>query len=113
MPIRLQVGDSFFGAAHIKLRHGVWLQRHQPDGCVATFVHKKLSTSGKILLLEEPNKIGLALTLTPNSALILRNIGDFFSITTIYYKKSGLEGEYVGRYTGYKWAKSPYIERRR
>ncbi|HHG1967397.1 TPA: hypothetical protein ACPUR9_005335, partial [Klebsiella pneumoniae] len=59
------------------------------------------------------NKIGLALTLNPNSALILRNIGDFFSITTVYYKKSGLEGEVVGRYTGYQWATSPHIERRR
>ncbi|MDK1905266.1 hypothetical protein [Klebsiella sp. K4-170] len=113
MPIRLQVGDGYFGSTHITARHGKWLERYQPDGCVATFVHKKLSTSGKILLLEEKNKIGLALTLNPNSALILRNIGDFFSITTLYYRKSGLEGDVIGRYTGYEWATSPYIERRR
>jgi len=113
MPIRLQVGDGRFGSTHITARHGKWLQRYQPDGCVATFVHKKLSTSGKILLLEEKDKVGLALTLNPDSALILRNIGDFFSIITIYYKKSGLIGEEIGRYTGYKWATAPHIERRR
>nr|MDK8030697.1 hypothetical protein [Klebsiella oxytoca] len=70
-------------------------------------------TSGKILLLEEQGKIGLALRLNPDSALILKNIGDFFSVTTIYYKRSGLQGEEIGRYTGSSWATSPFIDRKR
>ncbi|MGM7935658.1 hypothetical protein [Yersinia enterocolitica] len=113
MPIRLQVGDGRFGSTHITARHGKWMQKYQSDGCVATFVHKRLSTSGRIVLLDEENKIGLALTLTPNSSIILRNIGDFFSVITIYYRQNALEGDLVGRYTGYKWATSPYIDRRR
>ena len=113
MPIRLQVGNGYFGSTHITARHGKWLQRYQPDGCVATFIHKKLSTSGKILLLEEQDKIGLALRLNPDSALILKNIGDFFSVTTIYYKRSGLQGNEIGRYTGSLWATSPFIDRKR
>jgi hypothetical protein len=113
MPIRLQVGDGRFGSTHITARHGKWMQRYQPDGCVATFIHKKLSSSGKIIQLVEDNKIGLALTLTPNASLILRNIGDFFSVTTIYYRSSPLEGDVIARYTGYQWAITPYIEKRR
>ena len=113
MPIRLQVGNGYFGSTHITARHGKWLQRYQPDGCVATFIHKKLSTSGKILLLEDQDKIGLALRLNPDSALILKNIGDFFSVTTIYYKRSGLQGDEIGRYTGSSWATSPFIDRKR
>lgn len=113
MPIRLQLGDGRFGSTHITARHGKWLEQHQPGGCVATFVHRKLSTSGKILVLEEADKIGLALTLTPQAAIILRKVTDFFSITTIYFKKGGLVGEEVGRYKGYEWATSPYREMRR
>ena len=37
MPIRLQVGNGYFGSTHITARHGKWLERYQPDGCVATF----------------------------------------------------------------------------
>lgn len=114
MPIRLQYGDGYFGSTHITARHGKWLQRYQPNGCVATFVHKKLSTSGKILLLEqEQKKIGLALTLSPSSALILSKQKNFFSVTTIYYKNK-LEGEDINaRYLGYLWATSPYVQTQR
>lgn len=114
MPICLQVGNGYFGSTHITARHGRWLQRHQPDGCVATFIHKKLSSSGKIILLEEKNKIGLALRVTPDSTIILTKVDDFFSVTTVYYKRSPLEGsELATRYTGFKWATSPFINMRR
>ena len=109
--IVLQVGNMSFGEQHILNRHGKWLHKHQPDGCVATFVHKKLSGSGKIVQLDE-SKTGLALTIHPSAALILKHFEDknYFSVITIYYKER-LVGDEVGRYLGHEWATKPFIRR--
>lgn len=109
--IVLQVGNKNFGETHISHRHGHWLRKHQTNGCVATFVHKKLSGSGRILRLDD-EKTGLALTVHPSAALILKHFEEYnyFSVTTIYYKER-LAGEEIGRYIGHQWATNPHIRR--
>lgn len=109
MPIRLQIGDSFFGTKHIIARHGKWVQQQQPNGCVATLLHKKLNTSGPIHLLDD-NKIAIALRVAPDATIFLKMVDDFFSVTTMYYKRNleiPVDNTRKIRYMGSQWVNEP------
>lgn len=107
VPIRLPDGDNKYGAIHILQGHGHWVRKHQPNGCVATLVHRKLSQGGRIFTAESDNKLTIAMRMAPDAFLVLKLMSDFLSITTLYLRQRALEGEEIGKYLGYDWAISP------
>lgn len=107
VPIRLPHGDSKYGAVHILNGHERWVRKHQPDGCVATLVHRKLSQTGRLYTAESPNKLTMAMRMAPDAFMVLKLMDDFLSITTLYLRQRALEGNDIGRYLGYLWAHSP------
>jgi len=107
VPIRLPHGDSKYGAAHILRKHGHWVKKHQPDSCVATLVHRKLSQPGRLFTAEAVNKLTLSMRMSPDAFMVLRMMEDFLSITTLYLRQRPLEGEEIARYLGHLWAHKP------
>jgi len=106
-PIRLQNGNTWFGARHILKRHRPWLVKHQPNGCVATLAHRKLSQIGRVYSTEEDNKLSFAMRVHPEALMILRHEKDFLTIVSMYLKQSQIEGTEILRYMGTQWAVSP------
>ena len=106
IPIRLHRGDPVFGAIHIAKRHGHWLDRHNLD--VASMVWMKLQHSGLVYTTEDDGKLKINLALNPHALLVmqLNSTGDFhpgasyFSVTSLYYSNSRLDGDPLGNYRG-------------
>lgn len=111
VPIRLPAGDKKYGAIHILQGHGHWVRRHQPNGCVATLLHRKLSQPGRIFTAESDNKMTIAMRMAPDAFLVLKLMADFMSVTTLYLRQRTLEGTEVGRYLGHEWAVAPFRPR--
>lgn len=107
VPIRLPYGDSKYGAVHILNRHSRWVKKHQPNDCVATLVHRKLSQAGRLYTAEEPSKLTLAMRVSPDAFMVLKMMRDFLSITTMYLRQRPLEGQEIGKYLGHEWANKP------
>jgi hypothetical protein len=104
-PIRLPAGDKKYGAIHIGDKHGHWVKKHQPNGCVATLVHRKLSQPGKIFTTESSDKLSLMMRLAPEAFMVLKVMDGFFSVTTLYLKNRSIDDQELGRYSG-EWAVS-------
>lgn len=109
LPIRLQNGNKGFGMEHIRQRHNHWVQRHEPSGCAATLLHRKLSQSGK-MHVADGSKYLMAMRLAPEAVVVLKHIPaqGFLTVVTMYFRQGPIEGHVVGRYLGYEWAISPY-----
>lgn len=103
MPIRLAHGNAMYGSTHILARHGPWVKQHQPDGCVATFVHQKLSQRGRAHATEHDSKINLNLSINPSGLMVLKNFDTYFSVTTIYFFNRRMQGVILGPYHGHIW----------
>lgn len=108
MPIRLPVGDKKYGAIHILEGHRHWVMKTQPDGCVATLVHRKLSQSGRIFTTESSGKLALVMKLSPEAFMVLRRAPGCFSVTTLYSRPRQPDGVELARYMGNLWATHPY-----
>lgn len=106
-PIRLQNGHAGFGALHIKKRHGHWVLKNEPSGCVATITHRKLSQVGTLYSTEEKGKLSIAMRMAPQAFMVLRHEKTFFTVVTLYFKQSAIDGSKIGRYLGGEWARNP------
>ena len=91
IPIKLNVGDQSFGERHVSIRHNSWVKRcmnHKSEydkRLVPALLHKKLNQSGTIYEIGN-KKFSILLRLTPNTTLILKNMGQYLSVTSFYYK---------------------------
>lgn len=97
-PIRLQRGNSHFGAEHIILRHKRWVNGL---GCnVPELVWKKCRSSGSIYCTEEPSKCTVWMPIAPDAVLVIRYMhsDSFWTVITMYPREGTLDGECVGRY---------------
>lgn len=110
LPIRLQHGNRFYGSQHILKKHGKWVTKSEPTGCVATLLHRKLSQPGKLHVAED-GKHALAMQVAPAAFIVLRRPANqhFLTVVTMYFRQSPADGEILGRYLGYEWAVSPYV----
>lgn len=108
VPIRLPVGDNKFGAEHILRKHYHWVMKAQPNGCIATLVHRKLSQPGKIFTTDSTEKLALVMRVAPDAFMVLRKVPEYLSITTLYVRPRETEGVELARYTGHLWATAPY-----
>jgi len=108
MPIRLAYGNpSKYGSTHIMDRHGVWVNKFQPNQCVATLVHLKLSQRGRAHATEDDNKMNLNLSIHPSGFMVLKNFGNYFSVTTLYFRNRKVDGQFLGTYKGHIWGVKP------
>lgn len=111
IPIRLQNGNGGFGVQHIRKRHNHWVLKHEPSGCVATLLHRKLSQVGKMHLAYDDRYV-LIMRIAPESLIALeyKNIRgqEFMTVITMYFKQGPSNDEELGRYLGYEWTRSPY-----
>ncbi len=103
VPIRLNVGNKYFGQVHIERKHGHWVKKHNLT--VPELVYYKLGQPGKIFCTEKDSKIKLSLSIQPSALLVLElielNSNDpHLSITTLYELNSYLDGRPIGRYKG-------------
>lgn len=100
LPIKLQHGNAYWGAAHIEKRHGRWLMENKHSA--ASMVHFKLSQSGTVFTAEEDDKSKIRLALNPAALLVLKHIPSqkFLSVTSLYFKNSIPDGTQLGRYIG-------------
>lgn len=100
LPIKLQQGDSRWGAIHIQQRHGRWLVQNKHNA--ASMVHLKLQQSGTVFPTEETDKSKIVLALHPSALLILTYIPNehFLSVTSVYFKNNSSDGDPLGRYKG-------------
>ena len=93
MPIKLSVGNQFFGERHISIRHNLWVKKsmnHKNEydkRLVPALLHKKLNQAG-VIYEAEKKKLVILLRLSPNTTLILKNRGQYLSVTTFYYKEN-------------------------
>lgn len=109
MPIKLQQGNAYWGAAHIEKRHGQWLMDNKH--IAASMVHMKLGQSGTVFSAEEHDKSKIRLTLNPAALLVLKYIPNqnFFSVTSLYLKNSMPDGTPLGRYIGSGNPRAPRV----
>lgn len=112
VPIRLQNGNHGFGLEHIQRKHSHWVNRNEPSGCIPTLLHRKLSQTGKMYLTDRHNYL-VAMRMAPEALIVLKPILNqgFFTVVTMYFRQGPIEGHEVGRYLGYSWARSPYVQR--
>jgi len=106
-PIRLQNGHAAYGANHIIKRHGHWVTKNEPSGCIATITHRKLSQVGTLYSTEEKGKTSIAMKMTPQAFMVLRHEKTFFTVVTLYFKQGAIDGSKIGRYLGGEWARNP------
>ena len=110
LPIRLQVGNKFFGREHIIYRHSRWLAKHQKT--VEEMLHTKLNHSGTVYTTDKEAKIKINMRISPDALVVLAHIktkhDSFFSVISLYYKNEYIDGEDIGRYLP-EFAVSPYI----
>lgn len=100
LPIKLQVGNASWGAIHIDKKHGHWLVKNKQTA--AGMLYRKLSDGGSVYSTEEADKSKVNLALMPSALLILRYIPKqkFLTVVSIYEKRGGLDGGFLGRYVG-------------
>jgi hypothetical protein len=99
-PIRLQRGDSKWGARHIAIKHGHWLKKEKLE--VSEMVWRKLSQPGSVYVSEDDGKLKISLRIHPSALMILRYIKTptdrFFTVVSVYAHPNALDGTHVGVY---------------
>lgn len=98
-PIRLQRGNTDFGATHIQSKHWHWLEKNRHSA--PSLVWTKLGQSGLFYSTEESEKLKLNLVQTPSALVVLRyrpGNDPFFSVVTVYPRNEKLDGTQIGRY---------------
>lgn len=106
-PIRLQVGNRGFGAIHISFKHSHWVNQAQPNGCIATLLHRKLSQNGVLYASDKGGNI--LMRAHPQAFIVLtwRSRQGFFTVTTMF-SRGHCNDEIICRYPGHEWTVSPY-----
>lgn len=102
IPIRLQMGNSKFGATHIQAEHGQWLE--QISMIAPQFLHYKLGQVGTIHSTNSPKKVIISMPTYPRGFMVLQlnphnQLGEFFGLTTIYPRHKVSSGSVIGRYS--------------
>lgn len=99
-PIKLQRGDRSWGARHIAIKHGVWLDKSKLE--VHEMVWRKLREGGAIYSAESDDKLKLSLRISPTALLILRYISaqQFFTVVSVYAHPYELDGTKLNRWPG-------------
>lgn len=100
IPIKLQVGNRYWGVTHIETKHRHWLEIN--NHTAASMVYRKLSDAGAVYTTEEDDKSKVNLTLNPSAILILRYIPQqkFLTVVSIYNRRDAIDGTFLGRYLG-------------
>ena len=100
IPIRLHIGNTFFGSNHINNKHGHWLQTQKKEA--HHLVWLKLQTKGQIYAAETKEKHKFSLRISPAALMVLElreNRGDrYFSVVTLYAHPPHIDGNSLGRY---------------
>lgn len=102
IPIHLKVGNLSYGEKHIHHRHATWVKK-QNFNSVAELVHFKLAQPGEIYCAEKDSKIKIMMRLKPLAIMVMElspRHALHFSVTTLYYHQSTLDGVRLGRYPG-------------
>lgn len=97
-PIRLQRGNTHFGAVHIQRRHGSWVL--QQGSSIPELVWIKCRQPGSIHCTEtSTDKAKIWLPMPPASLMVLRFVaGTFWTVVTLYPLRGRLDGRRIDRY---------------
>ena len=98
-PIRLQRGDTYFGAVHIEEKHGHWVKSTKLS--VPQLVWTKCRQAGSIYSTEQTSKGKIWMPLAPAALMVLQYVvgKNFWSVISLYFHEGSLDGDVIGRYT--------------
>jgi hypothetical protein len=98
-PIRLQRGDTLFGAAHIEEKHGHWVKTTKLS--VPGLDWTKCRQTGSIYSTEQTTKGKIWMPLAPSDLMVLQYVAgkNYWAVISLYFHEGTLDGDLIGRYT--------------
>jgi len=109
LPIRLQRGDTSWGAEHIERKHKPWLVKSNLNA--QQMVWTKLQQSGPVYSTEENDKSKIIMRMPPAAFVILRLINTkpepFLTVVSVYFREGGADGTKMGFYPSTKHKELP------